>query len=176
MILLLLSLPNLEKLVIHDDSGQFIAALNRIFRAAGKENSSSILSSILEDLHLVKETSQTEKTLVISDFLKNLRTLHINNVPAFFPLQMMVPILSFIPLQELRMQVADDIWTDQEFPACRLVGFQWITPSPLMTISKLVVHQFDTGLKNLREFLSKAKNLETLWLGFGQNDQRYCWV
>ena len=166
MILLLLSLPNLEKLVVHDHSGHFVAALNGIFRAAEKGNSSSILSSTLEDLQLAKATSQTEKTPVISDFLKNFTTLHIENEINFFPLQLMAPILSFIPLQELRMQMANDVWIDQEGRGYRLFGFQWITPDPFMTLSKLVLYKFKTSLNNLREFLSKAKNLETLWLGF----------
>jgi hypothetical protein len=157
MILLVLSSPNLERLIINDEQGRFTAALSGIFRTIGKDLTAQSTTG----------ESRIETTSPMSGFLRNLKILQFNHHIGFFPLQLVAPILSCVPLQELRMEEVTDMWTHSEFPACHFTRFRWLTPNPLMTISKLVIRTLDTKKSSLNAFLSKATNLRSLWLGFG---------
>jgi hypothetical protein len=162
MILLVLSSPNLEKLVIHDETGQFTAAFNGIFRAMGKVPVSA------KSRGAQPTKSQLGISSTTSLYLRNLKTLKITHPRVgYFPLQLVVPVLSFVRLQVLILEVVNDMWTHSEFPCCSFTDFEWLTPDPLMTVSKLAIHRLDTPQSNLRSFLSKAKNMKSLWLGFG---------
>lgn len=133
MILLALSSPNLEKLIIHDRTGQFIIAFDGIFRTVGN----APVSTTIGDTEHSKY--QQEKADSVSKFLPNLQILHITHGHGYFPLRLLAPVLSFVPLQELIRDEASDLWTHGEFPCMRFDGFKWLTPNPLMTISKLAI-------------------------------------
>lgn len=154
MILLALSSPNLEKLMIHDETGQFVAAFNGIFRTM----------EINDNQH---ERNPMQTVSATSEFLQNLKTVEIAHSIQLFSLQLLVPILSFVPPRELILEEINDVWMHPENPAFSFTEFNWLAAELLMTIQKLAIPALDTKQSSLKTFLAKVKHLKSLWLGFG---------
>ncbi|KAF2670773.1 hypothetical protein BT63DRAFT_453139 [Microthyrium microscopicum] len=149
MVLLLQSLPNLQQLILHDPNGEFILALCGILCPTAIEDT--------PDDH--------------ARFPKSLKTLSIKPNPlGAYPMKLVAPILSFVPIQEFRATKINDQWCHDTFPAMSWTEFEWLTPDPLPSISTIVINSLNAHDDTLTTFLSRMIALKKLWLGFGHWD------